>query len=104
MLDIGSASWIHGLKIVAVAIVAQAVLPTGWISKADFLTGYDAAQAVPGPLFTFAGYLGAMIRSYRCFYRDSGYFSACLSFDRRSAALLELLAEKLESLRSTNRD
>lgn len=55
--DIGSASWIHGLKIVAVAIVAQAVL----ISKADFLAGYGAAQAVPGPLFTFAGYLGAMI-------------------------------------------
>ncbi len=31
----------------------------GWVSSADFLTGYGLAQAVPGPLFTFASYLGA---------------------------------------------
>ncbi|MFT9497258.1 chromate transporter [Anaerosolibacter sp.] len=31
------------------------------ISAEEFLAGYGAAQAVPGPLFTFAGYLGAMI-------------------------------------------
>jgi len=37
------------------------VVPTGWISKDDFLAGYGAAQAVPGPLFTFAAYIGTMI-------------------------------------------
>ncbi|WP_084783633.1 chromate efflux transporter [Paenibacillus sp. FJAT-26967] len=33
---------------------------SGWISHENFLAGYGAAQAVPGPLFTFASYLGAM--------------------------------------------
>lgn len=37
------------------------VVPTGWITKDDFLAGYGAAQAVPGPLFTFAAYIGTMI-------------------------------------------
>jgi len=32
----------------------------GWLSDDVFLAGYGAAQAVPGPLFTFAGYLGAV--------------------------------------------
>jgi len=34
----------------------------GWVSAAQFVTGYGAAQAVPGPLFTFAAYLGAVER------------------------------------------
>jgi chromate transporter len=33
----------------------------GWVSNADFLAGYGMAQAVPGPLFTFAAYLGAVM-------------------------------------------
>lgn len=33
---------------------------SGWVSKDAFLAGYGAAQAVPGPLFTFAAYLGAI--------------------------------------------
>lgn len=33
----------------------------GWLSEEAFLTGYGAAQAVPGPLFTFASYIGAVI-------------------------------------------
>ncbi len=37
------------------------VVPAGWITKDDFLAGYGAAQAVPGPLFTFAAYIGTMI-------------------------------------------
>jgi chromate transporter len=36
----------------------QAVVVPQWVSNADFLAGYGLAQAVPGPLFTFAGYLG----------------------------------------------
>jgi len=35
------------------------VVPTGWVSEDSFLAGYGAAQAVPGPLFTFAAFLGA---------------------------------------------
>ena len=37
------------------------LVPEGLISKESFLAGYGAAQAVPGPLFTFASYLGAQI-------------------------------------------
>jgi chromate transporter len=40
----------------------EVVLP-GWIGEAQFLAGYGAAQAVPGPLFTFAAYLGALMRA-----------------------------------------
>ena len=36
------------------------VVPAGWVSNDAFLAGYGAAQAVPGPLFTFAAYLGAV--------------------------------------------
>ena len=38
----------------------EAVLP-GWVSDGVFLAGYGAAQAVPGPLFTFAAYLGSIM-------------------------------------------
>src|SRR3546814_15273394 len=39
---------------------AEAVHP-GWVSQDAFLAGYGAAQAVPGPLFTFAAYLGTVM-------------------------------------------
>lgn len=39
----------------------RAELPQNWLSDDQFLAGYGAAQAVPGPLFTFAAYLGAVI-------------------------------------------
>lgn len=38
------------------------VVPSGWVAPQDFLAGYGAAQAVPGPLFTFAAYLGAIMK------------------------------------------
>ena len=37
---------------------ADTLVPPGWLSNADFLSGYGAAQAVPGPLFTFSAFLG----------------------------------------------
>jgi chromate transporter len=40
-------------------LLRGAVVAPGWISDGAFLAGYGAAQAVPGPLFTFAAYLGA---------------------------------------------
>jgi chromate transporter len=47
-----------GGHVVLPLLQAQVVAP-GWISNQSFLAGYAAAQAVPGPLFTFAAYLGA---------------------------------------------
>ena len=46
---------------VVLPLLQAEVVPTGWVSNAQFLAGYGAAQAVPGPLFTFAAYLGAVM-------------------------------------------
>ncbi|MBN9474547.1 MAG: chromate transporter [Bordetella sp. SCN 67-23] len=45
---------------VVLPLLQATVVPTGLVDNADFLAGYGAAQAVPGPLFTFAAYLGAV--------------------------------------------
>ena len=37
------------------------MVPPGWIGDGPFLAGYGAAQALPGPLFSFAAYLGTVI-------------------------------------------
>lgn len=44
---------------VVMPLLDVAVVAPGWLSQDEFLAGYGAVQAVPGPLFTFAGYLGA---------------------------------------------
>ncbi|PLR67525.1 chromate efflux transporter [Bacillus sp. UMB0893] len=46
---------------VVLPMMEREVVPSGWISEEVFLAGYGAVQAVPGPLFTFASYLGASI-------------------------------------------
>ncbi|MDO5630376.1 MAG: chromate efflux transporter [Paracoccus sp. (in: a-proteobacteria)] len=48
-----------GGHVVLPLLEAEVVRP-GWVSADKFLAGYGAAQAVPGPLFTFAAYLGAV--------------------------------------------
>jgi len=58
-------SLVFGGGHVVLPLLEKEVVPVGWISKETFLAGYGAAQAVPGPLFTFAGYLGAMIDGIR---------------------------------------
>jgi len=45
---------------VVLPLLQSAIVPSGVVNNADFLAGYGAAQAVPGPLFTFAAYLGAI--------------------------------------------
>jgi chromate transporter len=45
---------------VVLPLLEREVVSPGWVTRADFLAGYGATQAVPGPLFTFAAYLGAM--------------------------------------------
>ena len=44
---------------VMLPLLQAVVVPPGWVSADAFLAGYGATQAVPGPLFTFAAYLGA---------------------------------------------
>ena len=46
---------------VVLPLLQQQVVDPGWVSDDVFLTGYGAAQAVPGPLFSFAAYLGAVM-------------------------------------------
>jgi chromate transporter len=46
---------------VVLPLLEEAVVTPGWITRDDFLAGYGAAQAVPGPMFTLASYLGARL-------------------------------------------
>ena len=53
-------SLVFGGGHVVLPLLQAEVVPSGWVSNA-FLAGYGAAQAVPGPLLTFAAFLGASI-------------------------------------------
>ena len=46
---------------VVLPLLEDAVVNTGWVSNESFLAGYGASQAIPGPMFAFAAYLGAII-------------------------------------------
>lgn len=52
-------SLVFGGGHVVLPLLQAEVVPSGWVSNDAFLAGYGAAQAVPGPLFTFAAFLGA---------------------------------------------
>jgi chromate transporter len=56
-----SGALVFGGGHVVLPLLRAEVVPPGWINDDLFLAGYGAAQAVPGPLFTFAAYLGAVI-------------------------------------------
>lgn len=56
-----SGSLVFGGGHVVLPLLQSEVVPAGWVSNDAFLAGYGAAQAVPGPLFTFAAYLGAVM-------------------------------------------
>jgi chromate transporter len=47
---------------VVLPLLEHTVVARGWVSQPAFLAGYGAAQALPGPLFTFGAYLGAVVR------------------------------------------
>lgn len=59
-----SGSLVFGGGHVVLPLLEREVVPMGWLSKEDFLAGYGATQAVPGPLFTFAAYLGAIMNGW----------------------------------------
>jgi len=54
-------SLVFGGGHVVLPLLQASVVPPGWITNDAFLAGYGAAQAVPGPLFTFAAYLGTVM-------------------------------------------
>jgi chromate transporter len=57
-----SGALVFGGGHVVLPLLREAFVAPGWVSDDVFLAGYGAAQAVPGPLFTFAAYLGAVVR------------------------------------------
>jgi chromate transporter len=56
-----SGALVFGGGHVVLPLLREAFVGTGWVSDDAFLAGYGAAQAVPGPLFTFAAYLGTVV-------------------------------------------
>lgn len=46
---------------VVLPLIRSEVVPPGWFNDGVFLARYGAARAAPGPLFTFAAYLGAVM-------------------------------------------
>ncbi|WP_179289067.1 chromate transporter [Bacillus sp. 7894-2] len=60
-----SGSLVFGGGHVVLPLLEREFVPAGWLSEEAFLAGYGAAQAVPGPLFTFAAYLGAVMNGWQ---------------------------------------
>jgi chromate transporter len=58
-----SGALVFGGGHVVLPLLREAFVTPGWISDDAFLAGYGAAQAVPGPVFTFAAYLGAVLKA-----------------------------------------
>ena len=56
-----SGSLVFGGGHVVLPLLEAEVVPPGWVTKDEFIAGYGAAQAVPGPLFTFSSYLGTVM-------------------------------------------
>jgi chromate transporter len=57
-----SGALVFGGGHVVLPLLRDAFVAPGWVSDNTFLAGYGAAQAVPGPLFTFAAYLGTVVQ------------------------------------------
>jgi chromate transporter len=55
-----SGSLVFGGGHVVLPLLDEAMVAPGWVSQQEFLAGYGLAQAMPGPLFTFSAYLGAI--------------------------------------------
>ena len=58
-----SGALVFGGGHVVLPLLREAFVTPGWVSDDLFLAGYGAAQAIPGPLFSFAAYLGAVVRT-----------------------------------------
>lgn len=60
-----SGALVFGGGHVVLPLLEREFVPTGWLSPEVFLAGYGAAQAVPGPLFTFAAYIGTVMNGWK---------------------------------------
>ena len=60
-----SGSFVFGGGHVVLPLLEKEFVPTGWLSEEAFLAGYGVTQAVPGPLFTFAAYLGTVMNGWQ---------------------------------------
>ncbi|MEX0964381.1 MAG: chromate efflux transporter [Pseudohongiellaceae bacterium] len=58
-----SGSLVFGGGHVVLPLLEAEIVQTGWLSSDIFLSGYGAAQAIPGPLFTFSAYLGTLLEA-----------------------------------------
>ena len=58
-----SGSMVFGGGHVVLPLLEAEVVPPGWVTEDDFIAGYGAAQAAPGPLFTFSAYLGTVMET-----------------------------------------
>ncbi len=67
-------SLVFGGGHVLLPLLDAVVVPQGWVSQDAFLAGYGAAQALPGPLFTFAAYLGMVMNP-----APGGWRASCLA-------------------------
>lgn len=56
-------SLVFGGGHVVLPLLKAEIVNTGWVNSDSFMAGYGAAQAVPGPLFAFAAYLGAVAKA-----------------------------------------
>jgi chromate transporter len=69
-----SGALVFGGGHVVLPLLESATVARGWLNESTFLAGYGAAQALPGPLFTFAAYLGAVLN-----VGPAGIIGACLA-------------------------
>jgi chromate transporter len=60
-----SGALVFGGGHVVLPLLEREFVPAGWLNGEQFLAGYGAAQALPGPLFTFAAYIGAVISGWQ---------------------------------------
>jgi chromate transporter len=71
-----SGALVFGGGHVVLPLLRDALVPSGWLPDGAFLAGYGAAQAAPGPLFTFAAYLGACLPAAGSGLGDRAIWSA----------------------------
>jgi len=64
---------------VVLPLLQESVVATGMVSSEDFLAGYGASQAIPGPMFAFAAYLGALMPTEIMSAEHSIYLSALVA-------------------------
>ncbi|MES2390925.1 MAG: chromate efflux transporter [Acidobacteriota bacterium] len=72
-----SGALVFGGGHVVLPLLENAVVAPGWVSQSTFLSGYGAAQALPGPLFTFGAFLGASFHgiTHRILFGSIGLFT-----------------------------